>query len=83
MNHGGPVEDRRVRALQWVIGIGMVSFILGIVIWIAHLLRTSWRLHDVPSASIGISMVAIPVFLTLLSVIVYVFLGLMLDRSER
>ena len=34
-----------------------------------------------PSASIGISLVAIPVFLTLLGVILYVFWGL-LRRSE-
>lgn len=76
-------DSRLVRSLQWSIGAFAVAFILGIVIWISHLIRTAWRLQDVPSASIGISVVAIPVFLVLLSVIVYVFLGLMLDRSER
>jgi hypothetical protein len=76
-------DSRLVRSLQWSIGALAVCFILGIVTWIGHLIRTAWRLHDVPSASIGISVVAIPVFLVLLSVIVYVFLGLMLDRSER
>jgi hypothetical protein len=54
-----------------------VLFIGGIVAWIAHLIRTAWRLKDVPSASIGISLVAIPVFLTLLGVILYVFWGLL------
>ncbi len=72
-----------VRALQWTLGAAAALFILGIVTWIMHLIRTAWRLRDVPSASIGISIVAIPVFLTLLSLVVYVFLGLMLDRSER
>ncbi len=63
--------------------VAAVLFIGGVVVWIAHLIRTSWRLKDVPSASIGISLVAIPVFLTLLGVILYVFWGLLGDRSER
>lgn len=75
--------DRTVRALQWAMAGVAVLFIGGIVTWITHLIRTAWRLGDVPSASIGISLVAIPVFLTLLSVILYVFVGLLGDRGER
>lgn len=75
--------DRTVRAIQWAMAGGAVLFIGGIVTWVAHLIRTAWRLKDVPSASIGISLVAIPVFLTLLGVIIYVFWGLLGDRSER
>jgi hypothetical protein len=60
-----------------------VVFIGGIVTWITHLIRTAWRLRDVPSASIGISLVAIPVFLVLLGVVLYVFWGLLGNRSER
>jgi hypothetical protein len=60
-----------------------VLFVGGIVTWIIHLIRTAWWLRDVPSASIGISIVAIPVFLVLLSVVLYVFWGLLTDRSER
>jgi hypothetical protein len=77
------VSERTVRTLQvlWL----AVAFCLigGIVTWIAHLIRTAWRLHDVPSASIGISLVAIPIFLTMLGVILYVFTGLRGDRGER
>jgi hypothetical protein len=62
---------------------GAVLFIGGVVTWIGHLIRTAWRLKDVPSASIGISLVAIPVFLTLLGVVLFVFWGLIGDRSER
>jgi hypothetical protein len=58
-----------------------VLFIGGIITWISHLIRTAWRLKDVPSASIGISLVAIPVFLILLGVILYVFWGLLGDRD--
>ena len=77
------VPDRTVRALQWGIATGTVLFIGAIILWITHLIRTAWRLGDVPSASIGISLVAIPVFLTVLGVGLYVFWGLLTDRSER
>lgn len=73
--------DRAVRAIQWGMAGAAVFFIGGIITWISHLIRTAWRLKDVPSASIGISLVAIPVFLTLLGVILYVFWGLLGDQS--
>jgi hypothetical protein len=60
-----------------------VLFIGGVVTWISHLIRTAWRLKDVPSASIAISLVAIPVFFILLGVILYVFWGLLGDRPDR
>jgi uncharacterized membrane protein YcjF (UPF0283 family) len=75
--------DRNVRRVQWLLASLAVLFVGGIVTWIMHLIRTAWRLRDVPSASIGISVVAIPVFLTLGGVIVYVFVGLLTDRSAR
>lgn len=75
--------DRSVRRAQWALAGLAVLFLGGIVTWIMHLIRTAWRLKDVPSASIGISLVAIPVFLTLLGIIGYVFWGLLTDRSER
>lgn len=75
--------DRRVRAFQWALAAVPVLFICAIVAWIAHLIRTAWRLGDVPSASIGISLVAIPVFLVLLGVVIFVFWGLLRERSPR
>ncbi len=78
--HAAP--DRIVRIMQWAIAGGFVLFVGGIVIWIIHLIRTAWYLRDVPSASIGISLVAIPVFLVLLGVVLYVIWGLLTDRSE-
>ena len=76
-------SPRVVRAIQWAMAGGAILFIGGIIAWIIHLIRTAWGLRDVPSASIGISLVAIPVFLTLLGVILYVFWGLLGDRSGR
>lgn len=81
MSRPGPAFDRTVRTLQWAMAGAAVLFIGGIVIWITHLIRTAWRLGDGPSASIGISLVAIPVFLTLLGVILYVFRGLLAEAG--
>lgn len=77
------VSERTVRKLQWLWVAVAFGLIGGIITWITHLIRTAWRLGDVPSASIGISLVSIPIFLTMLGVILYVFLGLLADRSER
>ncbi|MFI5341090.1 MAG: hypothetical protein ACHQ7N_14805 [Candidatus Methylomirabilales bacterium] len=77
------VSERTVRKLQWLwiaVAFGLIG---GIITWIIHLIRTAWRLGDTPSASIGISIVAIPIFLTMLGVILYVFVGLRGDRGEQ
>ena len=77
------MSERTVRKLQWLwlaVAFGLIG---GIITWITHLIRTAWRLGDVPSASIGISLVSIPIFLTMLGVILYVFVGLRGDRGER
>ncbi|HSC70943.1 MAG TPA: hypothetical protein VLH58_06285 [Candidatus Methylomirabilis sp.] len=78
-----PVAERTVRAIQWMMAGTVVLFIVGIITWISHLIRTAWRLQDVPSASIGISLVAIPVFLILLGVVLYVFWGLLADPGRE
>ena len=63
-----------------------ISFIwllfTGIAFWIFNLLASSIELHDSPDASIAISMVAILVFMTLASVLTYVFFGLRKGRNE-
>lgn len=83
MNGQPSTFDRAVRACQWAIAGFIVLFICSIITWITHLIRTAWGLGDVPSASIGISVVAIPVFLVLLSVIVSVLWGLLTERRRR
>ena len=71
-----PVTPAWISALQ-VASVGAIwVFVIGVSFWIIHLLRLSRAWHDVPSASIGISIVAIPVFLTGASVLTYVFVGL-------
>jgi hypothetical protein len=72
-----------VTIFHWAMAVGFVIFVFGIIGWILNLIYLSWRLGDVPSASIGISLVSIPVFLVLLSVVLYVFWGLLTPGGKR
>jgi arginine exporter protein ArgO len=78
----------RQERTRWIFLLQIVSvvmiwvFVLSISVWIIHLLRLSHRLHDVPSVSVGISIVAIPVFLTGAAVLTYVFVGLQRGRGS-
>jgi hypothetical protein len=75
--------DRLVRILQWV-WVGFAYLLVGtIILWIVYLIRAAWSLGDVPSASIGISLVAIPIFLVFMGVVFYVFWGLTVHGRER
>ena len=69
-------SDRLIRKLQRVWMIGFILLVLGIITWFIHLMRAALWLGDVPSAAIGIPLVAIPIFLALASVVFYVFWGL-------
>lgn len=71
--------DRAVKLFQYAIACTPVIFIGGIIGWVAHLIRISLKLHDVPSGAIGISLVAIPVFITLMCILLYVLWGLLRD----
>jgi hypothetical protein len=75
-------EKRWISSLQIASVAGIWVFVLSICWWILHLLQLSHRLRDVPSASVGISIVAIPVFLTGASVLTYVFVGLRRGSRE-
>lgn len=76
-------EDRLVRFFHYAIACTPVVLIGGIIGWVTHLIRTSLRLHDVVSGAIGISLVSIPVFITLMCVLLYVLWGILGDRSAR
>lgn len=82
MSHERGQERRWIYVLQ-LLSVGWIwVFVLGISWWIVHLMRLSRRLHDVPSASVGISIVAIPVFFTVAVVLTYVFVGLQRGRRD-
>ena len=69
-------SERLIRTLQWIWVAGFILLVLGIISWFIHLMRNALWLGDVPSAAIGIPLVAIPIFLTLAGVVSYVFWGL-------
>jgi len=77
-----PPERAWIYALQVLSVVSIWVFVLGISGWILHLIRLSRQLHDVPSASVAISIVAIPVFLIGAGVLTYVFVGLQRGRRD-
>jgi hypothetical protein len=75
--------NQLVRTLQWVWVGGFILLVLGLITWFIHLMRNALWLGDVPSAAIGIPLVAIPIFLALASVVFYVFWGLAVRGRGR
>ncbi len=75
-------ENPWVFRFQLAILFSFTAFAGMIILWIFRLIYISWVLKDVFSASIGIALVAVPVFLFLLFTFNYVFWGLYLGRRE-
>ena len=76
-------SEQLVRTLQWIWVAGFIFLVLGIISWFIHLMLNALWLRDVPSAAIGIPLVAIPIFLALASVVSYVFWGLAVRGRRR
>lgn len=81
MNPGG--TPRWIEILQTLSMIMIWIFVLGISVWIIHMLRLARQWNDVPSASVGISIVAIPVFMMGAAVLTYVFVGLRRGAADH
>ncbi len=78
-----PTSTRAIVVAQFAILGTFVLFAAGVIGWIVHLVRLSFDLDDVPDASMAISLIAIPVFLTLTALVTYVVVGLVLDPDAR
>lgn len=76
-------DSKIVVFLQYLLPVSFTVAMAGIIAWVVSLMLLSRKLHDVPSASMGISIVAIPVFLVLLFVFWYVFLGIIRNQDEE
>jgi hypothetical protein len=77
-----PTQDKIVFLAQ-IVSVSLIwVFVIVISIWILNLILLSLELQDVPGASLGISIVAIPVFLTLAGLLTYVFIGLRKGKSQ-
>jgi hypothetical protein len=68
---------------QLALILGFSVFAALVITWIVRLIYVSWQLEDVFSASIGIALVAIPIFSFLLIMFNYVFWGLQRGRQRR
>jgi hypothetical protein len=85
MESSGPPrqpDSPRVFRAQLALLVGFSCFAALVIAWIGRLIYISWVLEDVFSASIGIALVAVPVFLTLAILFNYVFWGLQRGRPH-
>jgi hypothetical protein len=81
MNEQMNSTSDKIIFLAQVLSVSLIwIFVFIISAWILNLLLLSVELDDVPGASVGISIVAIPVFITLAAVLTYVFVGLQKER---
>ncbi len=71
---------RGIRTLQVLSIVLMWAFLAGAVTWIVNIVRVAHSLGDALTASVGISLVAIPVYTLVASVLTYVFFGLQRGR---
>jgi len=77
------MESPWIYAMQLSSVILMWVFVTGIITWIFNLLRLSIYLKDAQNATLGISLVVIPVFILLASVLTYVFIGMHKKTDEQ
>lgn len=67
-----------------IISISLIWFlVVGITWWIIRLIVLSIELHDAPDLSVIISIVVIPIFITIASTLTYVFVGLQRNKVEK
>jgi hypothetical protein len=71
---------RAIRALQILSIVMMWSFLAGIVTWVLNMVHTAHSLGDALTASVGISLVAIPVYSLVAGILTYVFFGIQRGR---
>ena len=69
------MQKKIIATAQLVSFLLMWVFVIGITIWIINLIIISVDLHDVPGVSLGISIIAIPVFVTLACILTYAYFG--------
>jgi hypothetical protein len=75
-----PWRMRGIRTLQIISIVLMWSFLGGVVAWMVNCVQLSLSLGDALTVSVGISLVVIPVFTLVASVLTYVFFGLQRGR---
>ena len=77
------MQNKTVRSLQIASIVYIWVFVIPVDTWILSLLRVAQRLNDSLNASVAIGIIAIPLFLTIASILTYVFVGLQKHRKEN
>ena len=72
--------QRGIRALQLLSIILMWTFLSAIVTWVLNMVRVSQSLGDALTASVGISLVAVPVYSLVAAILTYVYFGIQRGR---
>ena len=75
--------QRGIRALQLMSIVLMWAFLGGVVTWMLNVVSVSREQGDALTASVGISMVAVPVYTLVASVLTYVYFGLRRGRRPE
>ena len=79
-----PTKDSRLIFMLQIASLSWIwIFVLGVTVWIIRLIVISIRLQDSPNASVIISIVVIPIYLSLASVLTYVFVGLQKNKISQ
>jgi CHASE2 domain-containing sensor protein len=73
--------QRGIRTLQILSIVMMWAFLGGIVTWVLNMVRVSHSLGDALNASVGISLVAIPVYSLVAGILTYVYFGIQRGRK--
>lgn len=83
MTNGHPTAtNNKVVLIAQLVSVLLIwIFVITITLWIINLILLAIDLHDAPGASVAISIVAIPVFITLAGVLTYVFVGLHREKN--
>jgi hypothetical protein len=76
------MKRKTIRGMQIASLIYIWIFVIAVDSWIISLLRVAQKLDDALNASVAIGIVAIPLFLTIASILTYVFVGLQKHRVE-
>jgi len=77
------MKKKTIRVLQIASIIYIWIFVLLVDWWILSLLQVARELNDSLNASVAIGIIAIPLFLSIASILTYVFIGLQKNRGAN
>ena len=77
------MHKKTIKTLQIASLTYIWIFVIAVDSWIISLLRVAQKLDDAINASVAIGIIAIPLFLTIASILTYVFVGLQKYRIKE